>query len=274
MSTPIMQILHNIEKTADKLNFTTGRRHRKETNNEITRLDTYLECLKLLLPTQFVTETFPHFDRHLSFMKHFYKEKNFPWIKNNLDDIRKEDLPYIKASIYGLIDRNKNIVNSKKTELSNKIFIVHGRDYKPMRELKKELSSLGLEPIILHEKASGSRTIIEKLERYSDVGYAFVILTPDDRGGLFKGNLFGGWKLEKSGFRARQNAILEFGYFAGRLGRDRVCCLYKGDVELPSDMHGITYIQFSESVKEIWNQIIRELRAVGYNFSERVIKKH
>ena len=75
MSTPIMQILHNIEKTADKLNFTTGRRHRKETNNEITRLEAYLECLKLLLPTQFVKETFLHFDRHLSFMKHFYKEK-------------------------------------------------------------------------------------------------------------------------------------------------------------------------------------------------------
>jgi predicted nucleotide-binding protein len=64
--------------------------------------------------------------------------------------------------------------------------------------------------------------------------------------------------------RARQNVVLEFGYFIGLLGRDRVCCLYKGDIELPSDMHGIVYIPFKESVNEVRDKLIKELKVAGY----------
>jgi len=123
------------------------------------------------------------------------------------------------------------------------------------------LYDFGLNPIVLHEQPSGSRTIVEKLEKYSDVGYALVILTPDDVGGPSKDRRI----LRVEGKeRARQNVILEFGYFMGLLGRDRVCCLYKGDVELPSDMHGIVYIPFKDSVEEVRNKIIKELKAAGF----------
>jgi predicted nucleotide-binding protein len=43
--------------------------------------------------------------------------------------------------------------------------------------------------------------------------------------------------------RARQNVILELGYFMGRLGRTKVCALYKGAMELPSDYQGILYVE-------------------------------
>jgi len=175
------------------------------------------------------------------------------------------------------------------------VFIVHGRDHKPVKELKVMLSDFGLNPIVLHEQPSGSRTIVEKLEKYSDVGYAFVILTPDDVGCLdvrvskslksvvetlqnlveaytvikrkkplkkARDELSRAISLFKT--RARQNVVLEFGYFMGLLGRDRVCCLYKGDVELPSDMQGIVYISFKESVEECRDKIIKELKAAGY----------
>jgi len=152
---------------------------------------------------------------------------------------------------------------------SKNIFIVHGRDHEPMKELKAMVSEFGLNPIVLHEKPSGSRTIVEKLEKYSDVGYAFVLLTPDDVGGskhkfdryLSKIDIRA---IEDYRERARQNVILEFGYFIGKVGRDRVCCLYKGDVELPSDMHGIVYIPFKDSVEEARNMIIKELKEAGY----------
>lgn len=58
--------------------------------------------------------------------------------------------------------------------------------------------------------------------------------------------------------------ILEFGYFIGKLGRDKVCCLHQGDVELPSDMHGIVYVPFKESVNEVRDKIVKELKAAGY----------
>ena len=166
------------------------------------------------------------------------------------------------------------------TTLSRNVFIVHGRDYKPLKELKAMLTEFGLNPIVLHEQPSGSRTIVEKLEKYSDVGYAFVILTPEDvfvpktpkETDFIK-------KMRETGVsfarisRARQNVILEFGYFMGLLGRDRVCCLYKGDVELPSDMHGIVYIPFKESINEVRNKIIKELKAAGYKIKVKKQRK-
>jgi len=147
----------------------------------------------------------------------------------------------------------------KLPSISKNIFVVHGRDTTPAFELARILENLKLKPIILAEQPSGSRTIIEKLEKYSNVGYAFVLLTPDDVGRLAN-------EKKELEWRARQNVILEFGYFIGILGRDRVACLYKGDIELPSDMLGVVYIQFNKSVEEIYRYIIRELRAVGYTF--------
>lgn len=189
----------------------------------------------------------------------------------------------------------------KKLEVLNKdVFIVHGTDHEPVKELAAILKKLGLNPIVLHEKPSKGRTVVEKLESYSNVGYAFVILTPDDLGSstndarkvfseatgkgmdkltaddvkaLFESDethaalaiiqLFNCIKQ-----RARQNVVMEFGYFWGLIGRHRVCCLYKGDVELPSDMSGIVYVPFKQSINEIRDKVITELEAVGYEITE------
>jgi len=120
---------------------------------------------------------------------------------------------------------------------SRKVFVVHGHDAETKESTARFLERLGLEPIILHEQASAGRTIIEKFEMYSeDVAFAVVLLTPDDVGSTVDDPS----NLRK---RARQNVIMELGYFMGRLGRTRVCALYKGDVELPSDYQGVLYIE-------------------------------
>jgi len=149
----------------------------------------------------------------------------------------------------------------KEQPLSKNIFIVHGRDNKPALELARIVEKdLGLNSIILHEKPDRGRTIIEKLEDESlEVGYAFIILTPDD-----VGNLIEGFNEGKLMYRARQNVVLEFGYFIGLLGRNRVCCLHTGDIELPSDMKGIIYKPFKDSIKECFHDIVKDLTAAGY----------
>jgi predicted nucleotide-binding protein len=169
--------------------------------------------------------------------------------------------------------RQKAALKPKGAPERKNVFIVHGKDPEPVKKLKEILIDLGLSPIVLHEQASAGRTIVEKLEKYSDVGFAFVILTPDDGGGSFKGKVpvLGGNLPEGTHFRARQNVILELGYFIGLLGRDRVCCLYKGDVDLPSDMQGIVYISFSKSIEEARQAITKELRAAGYKLRVRRI---
>jgi predicted nucleotide-binding protein len=161
----------------------------------------------------------------------------------------------------------------KKTSPKREIFISHGKDQKALNELKKILVELGFTPVILSEQPSGGRTVVEKLEDYSDVGYAFIILTPDDLGGVTEPG--GVWSrparlrkfLKTAHTRPRMNVVLEFGFFVGKLGRHRVTCLLKKPVEQPSDMQGIVYLNFKESVEEIREEIGKELEAAGYEIS-------
>ncbi|MFZ2171799.1 MAG: nucleotide-binding protein [Methylococcaceae bacterium] len=120
---------------------------------------------------------------------------------------------------------------------SRKVFVVHGHDNEAKESTARFLEKLGLQPIILHEQPSSGRTVIEKFESYaSDIAFAVVLLTPDDVGTVATSpaNLKA---------RARQNVVMELGYFMGRLGRVRVCALHKGGIELPSDYQGVLYIE-------------------------------
>jgi predicted nucleotide-binding protein len=56
---------------------------------------------------------------------------------------------------------------------TRKVFVVHGHDEAAKEATTRFLEKLDMQPIILHEQASGGRTIIEKFEKYSgDVGFA------------------------------------------------------------------------------------------------------
>jgi predicted nucleotide-binding protein len=135
------------------------------------------------------------------------------------------------------------------------VFVVHGHDEGARETVARFIGNLGLAPIILHAQVSQGRTIVEKLERHGDVGYAVVLLTPDDVGGTNPANLHP---------RARQNVILELGYFLGRLGRDRVCALYRGELELPSDYMGVIYIPFDSGGG--WRlSVAKELTAADFD---------
>ena len=73
------------------------------------------------------------------------------------------------------------------------------------------LEKIELEAIILHEQPDQGLTIIEKFEAHaSQVGFAVVLLTPDDLGGPASGPA-------QASARARQNVIFELGYFVGKL---------------------------------------------------------
>jgi predicted nucleotide-binding protein len=136
------------------------------------------------------------------------------------------------------------------------IFVVHGRDDLARLTITDILHSFELKPIILNDQANEGMTLIEKFEKYaSSTKYAVVLLTADDLGGRNSKNLR---------YRARQNVILELGFFMGSLGRDRVCCVYKKGVELPSDIKGIVYVPYDQSVNECYRRIETELMNAGY----------
>ena len=123
---------------------------------------------------------------------------------------------------------------------TNEIFVIHGRDNETKVTIARFLEHLYLKPIILHEQPNQGRTIIEKFEQHAQVGFAIALLTPDDVGAHQE-------DARNLKPRARQNVIFEFGYFIGRLGRNRVCALTKGDVEIPSDYNGVVYIPLDDA---------------------------
>lgn len=147
-----------------------------------------------------------------------------------------------------------------ETDVSNKVFIVYGHDAEAREQLELILRRLKLEPVVLQNLPSGGDTIIEKLERTSDVPYACVLLTPDD-----EGHPAGDAKEKK--FRARQNVVLEMGMFLAKLGRARVAILHKGNVELPSDIQGLIWIQFKNRVDEAKDRLAAELQEAGFKIN-------
>lgn len=139
---------------------------------------------------------------------------------------------------------------------SNRVFIVHGHDAEARETVARFLSNIGFEPIILHEQANQGRTVIEKVEANADVGFAVVLLTPDDVGRANADS-----ELEP---RARQNVLLELGYFIAKLGRERVCALKRGNVVIPSDFAGVVWTEMDGAGG--WKSALgKELQAAGHS---------
>ena len=169
-----------------------------------------------------------------------------------------------------LFDKASRVAASKQggiVRLGDKVFIVHGRDDGLKQTVARFIERLGLDVVILHEQPNQGNTIIEKLETHSsdvDIGYAVVLLTPDDVGKLASDE-------GTTSPRARQNVIVELGYFMGKLGRARVCPLLVEGVETPSDYHGVAYIPLDKT--EGWKlKLANELKAAGFDIDLNKVK--
>lgn len=153
--------------------------------------------------------------------------------------------------------------NSKRDFMEDKIimeysniFIVHGHDDLAKEQIARVVEKAGFEAIILHEKASAGKTIIEKIEEYSDVAFAVVLYTPCDIGC--------DRDTKEEHYRARQNVVFEHGYLMGKLGRKNVCALVKGEIETPGDISGVVYVPMDNA--GAWKMdLAKEMKAAGLN---------
>jgi len=143
-----------------------------------------------------------------------------------------------------------------RSQGSHKVFVVHGQDDAAKLAVKEFLQKLDLKGVVLHEQPNKGQTIIEKFESHEDVDFVLVLLTPDDIGGP------GATSPEKLKPRARQNVVFELGYFLGKLGRLHVCALHKGEVELPSDFGGMSWVEMDKAGGWMFT-VAREMRERG-----------
>ncbi|WP_407492215.1 TIR domain-containing protein [Pseudooceanicola sp. MF1-13] len=168
----------------------------------------------------------------------------------SLDEVPAETkVPYVEGAEprYGISGKSK------------RVFVVHGHNDGVLHEVSRVLERIGLKPIVLREQTSQGRTIIEKFEHYSDVGFAVVLMTADDMGASIK-------DAEADGYRprARQNVLLELGFFLSRLSRSNVSVLKAKGVEEPSDIFGVIYTEIDTN--GAWKLTLgKELKASGYS---------
>ena len=178
------------------------------------------------------------------------------------ENMRAEDLATQVTRLEGLVELlqtdiqlagDSPVAAARSLPTGYRVFLVHGQDEAALHEVARFLEHLEQEVVVLREQPNCGRTIIEKFEDYGDVAFAVVLLTPDDHGAVTGG---------QTKPRARQNVILELGYFLGRLGRNRVCALYQETVEIPSDYSGVLYVPLDTTGG--WRlSLAKELKAAG-----------
>lgn len=159
------------------------------------------------------------------------------------------------ANNFGISESGQGRSSNKKNGDTQKVFIVHGHDERNLRRLRDLLRTRwGINPIVMSSQPGKGRTLIEKFEEEAQqTAYAIVLMTPDDLIQLERGDYT----------QARPNVIFELGWFYGRLGRSKVCILFKRGNRIHSDLDGISRIEFAESVAETRDELERELLDAG-----------
>jgi predicted nucleotide-binding protein len=158
------------------------------------------------------------------------------------------------------VDGNSSTTTSEReVNVSKKVFIVHGQNHAVRDQIDLFLTKeLRLDTKIMQDEPNGGRTLPEKFEDIADdCGFAVFILSADDQ------------LTDKDGaivLRARQNVILEVGYFWGKLGRRHkiaVLVEHADRIELPSDMQGLGWIAITPDMALTKDKLRKELVAAG-----------
>jgi len=146
------------------------------------------------------------------------------------------------------------VLDHRQPQESN-ILLIHGRDEAAKESALKFIEKLGLRALILHEQPNGGRSILEKFQESPNIEFAVILFTPDDITAPRN-------KPKEKQACASQNVIFEFGYFLGKLGKGRVCVLYKEGVEFPSDYSGVVYIPMDS--RGGWRLLVaKEIKQAG-----------
>jgi len=186
---------------------------------------------------------------------------------NELENLSSNDKAVLKLKVKILAQIEKNAVARKRSTsevgehsvsigVSNKVFIVHGHAEADRLKLVKLLKDeMGLDPIIIQDETSTTlESILNKIERHADECHAAVVLlTPDDE--------------TSTGRRPRQNVVMELGYFLGRWRKSdirRIVVIKKGELEVPSDISGVLYLQYLNEPEELHLKLSKQFRAWGF----------
>jgi predicted nucleotide-binding protein len=200
------------------------------------------------------------FDNIVFPSEYFYREDEFKndWTLNKQRVVNLLEAMLKEIEVFGLSTATAD--TRVDTEVLKRVFISHGHDARMREDAVAFIKQVGLDPVIMEERPSEGRTVVEKLEHYSNVSFAVILLSPDDLA-YAKSKLPAEAKP-----RARQNVILELGYFLAKLGRKDVLVLHRKTkgFEKPSVIDGVIYVPYEE-LGDWRSSLVIELQARGHN---------
>lgn len=165
--------------------------------------------------------------------------------------------------------RTKLLALLRVIDKENKsIFIVHGRDHQMRDAVQSMLRGLGIATVVLEREDDIGQTIIEKFEvEAARCEYAVILCSADDEGRLRTRSRTKELPLKP---RARQNVVLELGYFLAKIGRGNLFVLHPEEaIEQPSDFIGVIYQTYDKAEK--WKpKLVRELKKVGFKIPTKL----
>src|SRR5882724_11937644 len=154
-----------------------------------------------------------------------------------------------RALCYPLKWRGQSMTNS--SSLSQRVFIIHGRNTNAVQQLSRFLRALGLEPWPFEKvsTALGANPYVgEVVEKgIQQARIVIALFTPDERAVLQRGFYQSTDKEhDRRRSQSRPNVFLEAG-MALAFAPDRTLLVVAGDVELPSDFGGRLLLRLSNS---------------------------
>lgn len=155
------------------------------------------------------------------------------------------------------------------------VFLVHGHDDEFLAAVEDFLKGVGVKTIVLKRAGGSTQSLLQKFLQFgSETRFAIVLITGDDLGAARRQYDLDGVADRALQFRARQNVVLELGYFYGLLGWEHVFVLRKAadkpfpNFEMPSDLAGTVFDRYDAS-GEWRDELSKRLSKAGFEIAER-----
>jgi len=167
---------------------------------------------------------------------------------------------------------------TERQQVNSSVFVVHGHDLDARNLICHYLVELDVEPVVLAKARGSSQFLLQKFFEVSNrASFAVVIVSADDFGAPLTQYDSPGVGDRALQFRARQNVILELGFFYGRLGWENVFVLQKPaprvfpNFERPSDLDGAVFEYIDDD--GIWKgELAQRLARAGLRVDQAAIK--
>ena len=185
--------------------------------------------------------------------------------------VTKAEAPVIAADIAR--DLRSSVEEQVPEGPPKSVFVVHGHDSAALTQLEEFLDLVGIEALVLSRKDESPQSLFQK---FMTIGggarFAIVLLGADDYGASRQQYDASGVGDRALQFRARQNVVLELGFFYGKLGWENVFVVHKSpdrvfpNFELPSDLGGVVF----DSIEDpIWRKkLAGKLSTAGFELRD------